>query len=400
MFPPAGPGPEEAPGACGVFEDLSRWTGGTLGVVFGALRPRPPSHAGRVISSDVNLGAYEGAPVMKDLGGETKRGFEYLKEIFESGKILRVGELEELRGDRNYFRIPISGFLKRWELCLTRENLDDLPGTSEHRDAAMVLAEILKSRLRNSDPHLYLTAAGSLLRILPVWPYSMLMGEVDHGVIVHIEDLQKKQKEKWFVISRSAPYEYWSNPYRRHEDIVNTVRRAFDSGQMGPVLDASGDATTPKPISADVFVQAKVWMLGHLAGATPKSAVWITDPWDADYFSISKEEMARRAAVLDAQRKIELLEDENDFARVGHVMLAQDGPDRWDPPARADESREVLDVHGPRGSQPGVELPERAAGVEDSRHRARVGRPHSRVVVRRPIYARLGGEPFPLLFLR
>ena len=320
--------------------------------------------AGLVINCDVNLGAYEGALVMNDLGGETKRGFEYLKEIFEGGKALRVGAIKQLRGDRDYFSIPIIGYSKSWELCLTRENLDDLPGTPEHRDAAIALADTLKSRLRNSDPHLYLTSAGNLLRILPVWPYSTLMGEADHGVNVQIEDLQKKQMERWFVISRTR-YEYWSNPYRRHEDIVNTVRRAFDSGQIEPVLEATANATTPKPMPVDAFVQAKVWMLGHMAGATPQSPVWITDSWDSGYFSISQEEMLRRAVILNAQRKIELLDDENDFARVGHVMLAQDGPDRLDPPAKTDEFRTALDVYTLKGGQLGEGGSGRVVRVED-----------------------------------
>ena len=133
---------------------------------------------------------------------------------------------------------------------------------------------------------------------------------------------------------------------------------------MEPVIDASGDAKAPKPNSADAFVQAKVWALGHLAGATPKSAVWITDPWDADYFSIPKEEMGRRAAVLEAQGKIELLDDENDFARVGQAMLAQDGPDRRDSPARADEPRAALHVHVPSAGQRAAGLSQHVASIE------------------------------------
>ncbi|HVZ83267.1 MAG TPA: serine/threonine-protein kinase [Terracidiphilus sp.] len=301
---------------------------------------------------------------MNGLGGETERGFEYLKEIFESGKTLRVGPPKQLRGDADYFGIPIIGFSKSWELCLTRNNLNDLPGTPEHRDAAMALAATLSLRMRNSDPHLYLTASGTVARIVPRWPYSMLMGEADHGVLVQIEDLQTKQTEKRFVVSRTH-YEYSSNPYRRHEDIVNTVRSALDSGKTENVLEATLNATTPSPISADEFVQAKVWMLGHIAGATPQSLVWITDPWDSEYFSISKEEMARRVVVLNAQQKIELLEDGSDFARVGQVMLVQDGPDKVDPPAKADEFHTALDVYTLKGGQLGEGGAGRVVRVED-----------------------------------
>jgi hypothetical protein len=291
---------------------------------------------------------------MNDLGGETKRGFEYLKEIFEGGKALRVGAIKQLRGDRDYFSIPIIGYSKQWDLCLARENLDDLPGTPEHRDAAMVLASTLKSRLRNSDPHFYLTSTGNLLRILPLWPYTMFMGETDHGVLVQIEDLGSDETMRCYAISRSR-YEYFSNPYRRHEDIINTVRMAFDSDQVRPNLanpmlfEVAADAKAPKGVPAGNFVQAKVWMLGHVAGAIPQAPVWIADPWDSDYFSISKGEMIKRAAILNAQQKIQLLNDEDDFARVGPVMLAQEGPDRQDPPARADEFRTALEVYKLKG---------------------------------------------------
>ena len=42
----------------------------------------------------------------------------------------------------------------------TREQLDDIPGTKEYRDAANILARALEFRFKNCDPNRFVTSSG------------------------------------------------------------------------------------------------------------------------------------------------------------------------------------------------------------------------------------------------
>lgn len=114
---------------------------------------------------------------------------------------------------------------------------------------------------------------------------------------------------------------------------------------VGYSIRLSAEARAPKSIPVGKFIQNKVWKFSVLAGESPHNIVWITDPWDLKYFGISKAVMLQKAAMLNAQNKIALLTDEEEFARVGQVMLAQEGPDKDVAPAKTDEFRTALEVY-------------------------------------------------------
>jgi hypothetical protein len=103
------------------------------------------------------------------LSAETSRGIEYLKGIVESGRTLRLSDPVRLN-ESNAYVLAIVGFGKQWDICLTREQLDDLPGTKEYRDSALALTRALDLRFRNLDPNLFMTYSGRLLKIVPRWP--------------------------------------------------------------------------------------------------------------------------------------------------------------------------------------------------------------------------------------
>lgn len=284
------------------------------------------------------------------LVGETKRGFDFLKEIFERGKILRLGVPKLLKSnDGNYYSIEVAGPASRWQLCLSRENLDDLPGTSEHGVSAIALVQVLESRLQTPDPYLFLTATGRVVGIRPLWPYQVSVGYVDHSVWVEVTDAEAGIGLKVHVVSDHR-YEYQTNPYQRNEHLVNAMRFAVDTGDIEPTnksalneIKVAGDHVAPQSLTPDQFVQTKVWKLGHVVAPKPHTPVWVADPWDASYFQISTLDMVKRGAILNAQGKIEL-RTEDEFARVGPVMLAQVGPDKQAPlqPIPSDEFRTAL----------------------------------------------------------
>jgi hypothetical protein len=73
------------------------------------------------------------------LSQETSRAAEYLRDIFQSGKTLRLSGPNRLNGG-HAFAFRVTAYGKESDFCLTREQLDDVPGTKEYRDAADVFS--------------------------------------------------------------------------------------------------------------------------------------------------------------------------------------------------------------------------------------------------------------------
>lgn len=263
---------------------------------------------------------------------ETKRGYWRLQHIFEQSKILRFGIAQPLQSnDGEYFSIELYGPSSHWELCLSRVNLDDISESDSFLEAAEALARTFESRLRTLDPYLYLTGNRRLLRIRPKWPIERFAEHASHGVVVEVLDISTRTGVRCLAISESSD-EFRSNPFRRNEDLINSVRGAVDSGRLDLAVDdrvqtllVKAGCSSPVKSTANAFVQSKVWMFGHEAEVG--RAVWLPDPWDAAYFDVSAEAIIRSAAILNAQEKIQLLPDSKDFARVGARMLANEGPD-------------------------------------------------------------------------
>jgi hypothetical protein len=79
---------------------------------------------------------------------ETSRGAEFLREIFERGNTLKLSEPKRLSGGNSY-ALVVTGYGKETDFCLSREQLDDTPGTPGYREAADALARNFESRFQN-----------------------------------------------------------------------------------------------------------------------------------------------------------------------------------------------------------------------------------------------------------
>src|SRR5271166_743938 len=274
---------------------------------------------------------------------ETLRGADYFKSIVESGNTLKVSAPVKLSQSDSYL-FEIKGFDRRWDMCLTREQIDDLPGTKEYRDSAVALARALDFRFRNVDPNLYMTHSGRLLHIVPKWPAGQMMNDARTewiaatGTLVHVTDFLTHEIAKCVVkiTMRQTMPGAGPDPFSRPAAIINSIRSDVDSGAIkfcvsdeahpdeGQVVDLRCTAYVSGSVSLQDFLLKKVWFLGFRAGRKDTS-VWISDPWDANYLGSGTSELQQSAAVLDAQEKI-VLDETNEFASVGKVLLAQEGP--------------------------------------------------------------------------
>ena len=276
---------------------------------------------------------------------ETTRAAEYLRDIFQSGKTLRLSGPNRLSGS-HAFAFTVTAYGKESDFCLTREQLDDVPGTKEYRDAADVLARILESRFKNTDPNLYLTSSGRLLHINPDWPALPLRSSdgtnwiAANGTRVLVKDAMSQEIAICLVKmnhSQTFPGPH-STPFHRLAGFINSIRADVDAGKIvfhpsfeeHPKImqnvDFRYDAKAPDSASLSRYLQQKVWLLGFRSGRKD-TKVWIADPWDAAYIGTTVSLLRQEAAILDAQEVVRLDEGE-EFASAGKVLLSQNGPTR------------------------------------------------------------------------
>lgn len=277
------------------------------------------------------------------LSQETSRAADYLRNIFECGKTLKLSEPQRLSNGNSYAFV-VTAYGKETDFCLTREQLDDVPGTKEYRDEANALARSLEFRFRNCDPNLFATTSGRVLHINPDWPAMPLLNSEGTGYItasgtrVLVKDRLSEEVAICMVKithMQSLPGPQ-STPFHRLIAIINSIRGDVDAGKIvfhprfeqHPKImqnvEFRYDARAPEGISVSRFLQQKVWLLGFRCGRKD-SAVWITDPWDAAYLGCPTASLHQEASILDA-RDIIQLDESGDFASAGRSLLSQGGP--------------------------------------------------------------------------
>jgi hypothetical protein len=279
---------------------------------------------------------------LMQLSTETSRAAVLLREIFESGKVLKLSDPIPRSGGNSYAFVVSAGG-KKTGFCLSREQLDDTPATPGYREAAEALARSFESRFRNTDPNHFVTASGRMLYISPEWP-ALPLGQPGGGYLaaigyrVHIKDVLSGEVAICLVVmtySQALPSPH-TTPYHWLPAIINSIRADVDAGKVafypsveerpGHIqnIDFRVDAAIPETISLSRYLQQKVWLLGFRSGQK-NTKVWVTDPWDAAYL-VSKVDLLRQeAAILDAQDLIKL-DEAGDFASAGKILLAQHGP--------------------------------------------------------------------------
>jgi hypothetical protein len=271
---------------------------------------------------------------------DSLEGAEYFKNIIESSRTLKLGNIRPLNQGDSYL-FEIAGYGKSFDVFLTREQINDLPGTKSYHAPALSLARGLDSRFKNVDPNLYMTAEGRLLKIeieSPPRPWMNPSGTAyiaASGVWVHISDFLTNEMARCAVVITYSQ-SMGSDPFSRPASIINTVRAAVDDKKItfyakhedipnheNTVINLGYSNYRPVP-SLQRFLTDKVWLLGFKAGGRQRQA-WISDPWDASYLGCTTDDLEQAAAVLDAQEKI-VSDEEGKFAHVGKGLLATDGP--------------------------------------------------------------------------
>lgn len=293
---------------------------------------------------------------------ETIRGLEYFKNIIESGKILKLKDSRAINQGYSYL-MEIVAFSKGWHFSISRDNVNDLPGTRAFHAPALALARSLEYRFRNVDPNLFVTQSGRLLQIdieWPPFPWVTTAGiAAASGVRISLTDIVTQERAHCAV--QMTHFQTMSggesDPFSRPAHIVNTVRSNVDAGNISfypdatnlpkemPTIGFRATAYGPATLTAQEYVSKKIWLLGFKAGGGKKETrAWFADPWDASYLGFSEADLRAAAAILDAQNRI-LLHEDGEFASVGKALLASEGTVLVAKKASAPTFRTPLDTY-------------------------------------------------------
>lgn len=292
------------------------------------------------------------------LSQETSRAADYLRNIFESGKTLKLSDPMRLMNGNSYAFV-VTGYGKETDFCLSREQLDDLPGTKEYRDAANALARGFEFRFKNCDPNLFVSTSGRVLHISPEWPAMPLLNPTETGYIaangtrVLVKDSLSEEIAICLVKMthlQTLPGPH-STPFHRLAAIINSIRCDVDarriifhpSFEQHPKImqnvDLRYDAKTPDAASVSRYLQQKVWLLGFRCGRKD-SRIWIVDPWDAAYLGCTVASLHQEASILEAREMIRL-DESGDFASAGKSLLSQGGPQSTSPAPTASAAASI-----------------------------------------------------------
>jgi tRNA A-37 threonylcarbamoyl transferase component Bud32 len=299
---------------------------------------------------------------------ETTRGFQFLKDIIERGEILKLDDPQPTNGGRSYL-LTVRASEKEWYFSLGRSQLDDLPGTKSYHEPAIALARGLERRFLNVNPNFFTTLSGRLLKIVIEWPPMQWMSQTGGivsatGLWVRVTDLVTNEVARCPVLTTHQQEMY--NPgtihFSRPAWVTNTIRTLVDSGFIKFYSNSdlprafpdakmqSGEFSVFDPKSIQSFVASKVWLLGFKAGGgRTETKVWVADPWDAEYLGCTEADLREAAAILDAQGKI-VIGQNDDFAYAAKPLIASGGQIESPPIPKTKETfKTVFDVYTPNG---------------------------------------------------
>jgi hypothetical protein len=274
---------------------------------------------------------------------EAKLGIDYLRTLIESSGNLQLGQQGFSNQTCRYIFQIQSSENKEWEFSLTENEIHDLPGTPNYHSPAIAFARGLDNRFRNLSPNLFMTRKGNLLRIQPLWHGVVPANETQRlnanggGIWVDVDDYLSNSFAHCWVITEDNRGSQFDplDPFSRFSLMINSIRFNFDNNGLR-LADSHRDLPETEPVfrirtefgktSADErreFVRQKVFLLGFRAG-DQRTAVWITDPVDAEYLGCSVTDLRRQAELLNAKNEIRL-DDNHEFACAGKQLLINEG---------------------------------------------------------------------------
>jgi hypothetical protein len=238
-------------------------------------------------------------------------------------------------GSRSSYYIEIKKDSRTVDFTLSEEYLADLPAMKEwHQDVRKAFWQISR-RLLNPFPNDFYASSGTPFNVEFQWPLKM---HPSRDVFwLHAALLDNRFPD---LVAKVAPafsgplleFELKHKPFKRLEVLVNSIRAALDNSKIEfygknshpnllqeipifdiPVFSRFSDQAVGQFLAGKVY-----WLAFHRANRA--GAVWIADPWDAEYLGVSVHELIRAAEILQARGLIRISAD-GDFASATDGMI-------------------------------------------------------------------------------
>ncbi len=275
---------------------------------------------------------------------EAQKGLQFLKEIFEAERVLKLSNAELMRGRFAYF-LEVVAFDREWNFVLSGETLSDLPQTPTYQKSAQLYARELARRLRNPLYKGFFCKSRRALELQIEWPIEHMPGRAASALSVSVRDLADSKSALCYVVvtHMQSVFDLKQDPFLIQSGVVNSIRVAVDDGKvlfyppgLHPVQTQPVDLLLKYPAAdrRDIndFLRGKVVWLGFRVSDS-LARVWLPDSWDAAYLGCGIRDLKQQSEFLAANNEL-ILDETHEFASIGNELLKK--ADQIEKPQSAD----------------------------------------------------------------
>jgi diguanylate cyclase (GGDEF)-like protein len=281
---------------------------------------------------------------------ETQLGLaDLIKRLKTAGVPIAEQRIDDFNR-RNYIAVGTPKRLADFEV--SSNFLDDLPNTTEYRNAVDAYAHAIAGRLKFGSPEAVHSRSGIPVVVEVHWPIAPAL-DGPACMLTTVTNLVNGEVAKCAVSMISNGGRYINTIFDDLRRNANRVRYALDDGEItfySPDVQQEKYQALRRPSHSRApatqdevqkFLASKAYVMGFLAPDTPTS-VWMLDPWDAEYLQVKPKDLALATRLLKANALLDL-DQSAVYGSATDKLLQQMAP----PPS---EERTTL-VH-----QPGLSL--------------------------------------------
>jgi diguanylate cyclase (GGDEF)-like protein len=245
---------------------------------------------------------------------ETQLGLADLtKRLKNAGVPIAEQRIDEFRG-RGHFLIGTPN--RQADFELSTDFLDDLPNTTEYRNAVDEYARAIAGRMKFGSPEAVHSRSGIPVLVEVRWPIAPAQ-DGPACMLTRVTNLSTREVAMCAVSMIWAGGRHVNTIFDDLRRNANRVRYAVDDGEITfykseihPSAYQVVRRLTEKRIPAtqdeiQKFLCSNAYVMGFLAPDTP-TKVWLLDPWDAEYLQVGMKDLGLAARLLKAQGLLDL----------------------------------------------------------------------------------------------
>jgi len=231
---------------------------------------------------------------------------------------------------RGYFLVGTPG--RQADFELSTNFLDDLPNTTEYRNAVDAYAHAVAGRMKFGSPEAVHSRSGISLLVEVRWPIAPAR-DGPACMLTKVTNLVTSEVAICAVTMVSTVGRHSNTIFDDLRRNANRVRYAVDDGEITfygpevrqeeyqPIRRLTDSRTPATQEEVKKFLASKAYVMGFLALDTP-TKVWMLDPWDAEYLQVGMKDLGLAARLLKAEGLLDL-DDSAAYGSATDKLLQQ-----------------------------------------------------------------------------